>query len=93
MPGYEGQHTTLALDRQIVRARDDLQRVNGSADQAIDRVEHVEGTYQIELIDRRHRDDDDPAARGMAAQAGFLGRGSHAATISRIEEFRKRTRA
>jgi hypothetical protein len=80
MPGDEGQHTALALDRQVIRVGDDLNRVGGPARKAIDRVEHLEGPNQIELIDRRHDHDDDPAARGGATPARFLGRGGHAST-------------
>src|SRR5881396_523629 len=42
MPGDERQHTALALDRQTVSVRDDLNRVDGPARQAIDGVEHLE---------------------------------------------------
>jgi hypothetical protein len=60
-PRDEGQHTAFALDCHTVRVRDDLNRVDGPARKPIDRIEHLEGPDQIELIDRRHGDDDDPA--------------------------------
>jgi hypothetical protein len=78
MPGHEGQHAALALDSQTVRARDHFNRVDSPARQAIDGVEHLEGANQIELIDGRHDDDDDPSARGVAAHTGLRRGGCHA---------------
>ena len=43
---------------RAVRGRDDLNRINGPAREAVDRIEHVEGANQIEIIDRWHGDDD-----------------------------------
>jgi hypothetical protein len=57
----ERQHAAFALDRQAFGARDDFDRVDASAGKAIDGVEHLERADQIELIDRRHDEDDDPA--------------------------------
>jgi hypothetical protein len=62
-PGDEGQHTALALDRQLVGVRDDLNRVDGPAREPVDGAEHLKGPDQIELIDRRDQNDDDPARR------------------------------
>src|SRR5580704_8285124 len=75
--GDEGQHATLTSDVQAIRIRNDLNRVDGPASKAIDRIEHLERPDQIEFIDWRHDDDDDPAARGMATQAMFLECGGH----------------
>src|SRR5438034_4943790 len=61
MPGDERQHTALAVERQTVSVRDDLNRVDGPARQAIDGVEQLERANQIELINRRHDDHDDSA--------------------------------
>jgi len=61
MPGEEGQDAALPLDRQTVRVCDDFDCVDGPARKAIDRVEYLEGANQIELIDRRHDDRNDPA--------------------------------
>ena len=63
MPGHERQHAALALDRQTLRVGDDLDRVDRPARKAIDRVEHLERSDQIELVDRRHDHDDDPTGR------------------------------
>ena len=62
MAGDERQDAALPLDGQTARVRDDFNRVNGSAREAIDRVEHLKRSNQIELVDRWHNDDDDPAA-------------------------------
>jgi hypothetical protein len=78
MLGHEGQDTTLALDGQAVCGRDDLNRVNVPARKAINQVEHLERSHQIELINWRHHHDDDQAARGVATHARFLICGSHA---------------
>jgi hypothetical protein len=80
MPGDEGQHTALALDRQTVAARDDLDRIDGPARKPIHRVEHLERSHQIELVDRRHDEDEDPAARRGPARTGSPGRGGHASS-------------
>jgi hypothetical protein len=64
----KGQDTAFALDCHTVRVRDDLNRVDGPARKPIDRIEHLEGPNQIELIDWRHGDDDDPAAQSLGGR-------------------------
>jgi hypothetical protein len=67
--GHEGQDATLALNDETIRIGDDLNRVNVPARKAIDRVEHLERANQIEFIDGRHGDDDDPSAWVVARHA------------------------
>src|SRR5438552_7750396 len=76
----KGQHATLAGYVQAVRVRNDFNRVDSPASKAIDRVEHLERPDQIEFIDRRYDDDDDPTARWLAAQTLFRERGGHGLT-------------
>ncbi len=77
MPGDEGQDAAFAFDRQTIGVRDDLNGVDRVPGKTIDRVEHLEGSNEIELIDRGHHGDDDAAAGGGFAQAGLSGRGGH----------------
>jgi hypothetical protein len=73
MSSHEGQHATLAVHRETVCVRDHLNRVNGPACKAIDGVEDLERSNEIELIDWRDDDDDDAAGRRGAVRAGFPG--------------------
>src|SRR5262249_8373758 len=89
MFGDESQHTTFTFDRQPVRVRSHLNRVNSPAREPIHRAENVEWSDQIEFIDRRYNDNDNPAARLPATQTGLPG--SHRVlTMRRAQARRKR---
>src|SRR5262245_13531113 len=76
MTGDERQHAAFTLDSGPVPARRDLDRVNGPAGGPIDEVEDLKRPDEIELVDRRHGDDDDsPACREVTRAAS--GRGIH----------------
>jgi hypothetical protein len=77
---HERQDAALALDGQAVCVRDHLNRVNVPARQAIHGVKHLERTNQIQLINWRHHNDDDAAARGLGVHARFVVVGSNAFT-------------
>jgi hypothetical protein len=62
VPRDEGQNPALALNRQTVRIRNDLNRIYRPAGKAIDRAKHMERAHKVEFINRRNDDDDDPAA-------------------------------
>ena len=66
MARHEAQHAAFARHREIVAGGDDLNRINGSGREPIDRVEDLQRSDEIELVDRWHHNDDDPAARGVA---------------------------
>ena len=72
MLGHKGQDAAFALDGQAVCVGDDLNRVNVPASKSIHRVENLEGSNQIEFINWRHYDDEDPAARAVSADTRIL---------------------
>jgi hypothetical protein len=71
MTGEKFQHSALTFDGQMIGVCNDLYCVHGLARKAIDRVEDLERTNQIELVDRRHHNHDDSPGR-------FFGRCGHA---------------
>jgi hypothetical protein len=58
----EGQDATLALHGEGVCTSNNFNCVNGSARKTIHRVEHLERPDQIQFINGRYDNDDDPAA-------------------------------
>src|SRR5262245_15484193 len=62
MPRHKRQDAAFALDLQMARVRHHFNGVNVPAREPIDGIEHLQRSHQIELVDGRHDDDDNPAA-------------------------------
>src|SRR5262245_5285517 len=72
MSGHEGQDTRFPVHSQILRVRHDLDGVDVPACEAIDRVEDLKWSDEIELIDWRNDDHDNSPACRMTSQTGLL---------------------
>lgn len=74
----ERQHTALAVDGKVLRARHDFDRVNRPACEPIDGVENLKRTNQVQFVHRRHQDHDNAPTWGSAPRQASVRRGSDA---------------
>src|SRR5262245_47581146 len=77
MPGEKFQNSAFTFDGQMIGVCNDLYCVDGLARKTIDRVEDLERTNQIELVDRRHHNDDDSPGRFFGCGRALLTMPTH----------------